>query len=337
MPGGRRGQSRRQFVQATGGTLAAVTGIGTASGRDAQVEDKETEEPRPDYDGWLSTAGNYDGTTVDRRGDSEVTVRVGAAGNEGPNAFDPPAVHVDAGATVFFEWTGESTHNVVAADGAWRSGEPVGEAGTHYHRTFEAGGIHRYHCEPHGPAGMRGAIVVGDDYDRAGETEAPGVVEPAYDGWFRNVDNYDGETVDRRTQEVTTVTVGAEGNGGPNAFEPPAILVDRGTTVEFEWTGEGTHSVVAEDGDWESGDPVGDAGVNFERAFEAVGVHRYYCAPHLGLGMKGAVVVSDERSPSGRDATTDASGPGFGIASALLGLAGGWHVLGRSDDDNHRA
>jgi plastocyanin len=32
-------------------------------------------------------------------------------------------------------------------------------------------------------------------------------------------------------------------------------------------------------------------GVHFEHTFEATGTHRYYCAPHKALGMKGVVEV----------------------------------------------
>ncbi|MDL5363321.1 halocyanin domain-containing protein [Halalkalicoccus sp. NIPERK01] len=110
--------------------------------------------------------------------------------------------------------------------------------------------------------------------------------------WFADVSNYAG-IVDERGAARVTVAVGAEGNGGGFAFGPAAVRVDPGTTVVWEWTGEGgAHNVVDEDGAYES-DMVGDAGTTFEHAFETAGVSRYVCAPHEPMGMKGAVVVGD--------------------------------------------
>jgi halocyanin-like protein len=120
--------------------------------------------------------------------------------------------------------------------------------------------------------------------------------EPAsfdYGDWFADTDNFDG-TVDARGQSEVTVAVGAEGNGGAFAFDPPAIHVDPGTTVVWEWTGNGgTHNVVELDESFASGDPVEDAGTTFERTFEEQGMYKYYCSPHRSLGMKGAVVVGN--------------------------------------------
>ncbi len=120
----------------------------------------------PDYSGFLDQVGNFDGTTVDATGQSEVTVSVGAQGNGGAFAFDPPAVHVDNGATVLFEWTGEGGgHNVVSdGEGPLDSGDPVSNAGVNYEYTFEEDGIYPYVCVPHEGLGMKAAIVVGTDY-----------------------------------------------------------------------------------------------------------------------------------------------------------------------------
>jgi halocyanin-like protein len=118
--------------------------------------------------------------------------------------------------------------------------------------------------------------------------------DKAFDDWFDDVDTYNGTTVDARDQDEVTVTVGAEGNGGAFAFDPPALRVDPGTTVVWQWSGDGgAHNVVAEDGTFESGPPAAEAGATFEHTFEEAGVYKYISAPHRGLGMKGAVVVGD--------------------------------------------
>jgi len=125
--------------------------------------------------------------------------------------------------------------------------------------------------------------------------------EPDYGGWFDDVSNYDG-TVDMRGQDTVEVAVGAAGNGGQFAFDPPAVMVSPGTTVVWTWTGQGgPHNVVSDgDGPLDSGDPIPDEGTTYEYTFEAEGVYKYLCNPHSGLGMKGAVAVqSGEASQEG--------------------------------------
>jgi halocyanin-like protein len=88
-----------------------------------------------------------------------------------------------------------------------------------------------------------------------------------------------------------TVAVGAEGNGGNFAFDPAAIRVSSGTTVVWNWTGQGAqHNVVAEDGSFES-ELTEEEGFTFEHTFSESGTYEYACTPHRSLGMKGAVVV----------------------------------------------
>ena len=113
---------------------------------------------------------------------------------------------------------------------------------------------------------------------------------PSFDGWMENVDNYDGVADETGSDEVT-VAVGAEGNGGAYAFDPPAIRVSSGTTVVWEWTGQGAqHNVAAEGGGFES-DLSAEEGFTFEHAFSESGTSKYVCTPHRTLGMKGVVVV----------------------------------------------
>lgn len=130
----------------------------------------------------------------------------------------------------------------------------------------------------------------GDDSggDESGGDSDGGSAE--FDGWFDNVDNYDGVTDETGSSEVT-VEVGAQGNGGGFAFAPAAVRVDSGTTVVWEWTGDGgNHNVAAEDGSFES-ETVGESGHTFEHTFEESGTYKYVCTPHETMGMKGAVVV----------------------------------------------
>ncbi len=126
----------------------------------------------PDFGGWLDGANNYDGTVVDRRGQADVTVRVAAG--EDDFGFDPAAVHVDTGATVRWEWTGDhGSHTVTSSNRRPLNSEPFQEPGVHYEHTFTEDGIYPYQCLPHKGLGMKGAIVVGTDYPRRAVTATP--------------------------------------------------------------------------------------------------------------------------------------------------------------------
>lgn len=115
---------------------------------------------------------------------------------------------------------------------------------------------------------------------------------------FGYLDGVDGGYQDFRGQEEVTVEVGAQGNGGALAFSPSGLWIDPGTTVTWEWTGEGgDHNVEAVDGPagLES-DLTGEAGFTYEFEFteEHEGITDYHCAPHDALDMKGSVAVGDD-------------------------------------------
>ena len=113
----------------------------------------------------------------------------------------------------------------------------------------------------------------------------------SFDGWFEDVSNFDGSVVDATGQSEVEVAVGAGGNGGNLAFDPPAVRVSQGTTVVWTWTGMGgAHNVAAEDGSFES-ELVTEEGHTVSHAFDESGTVEYVCTPHRALGMKGAVVV----------------------------------------------
>jgi halocyanin-like protein len=129
-----------------------------------------------------------------------------------------------------------------------------------------------------------------------GDGGGGGGKRPDWGGWL---DGIDGGFKDARGQKEVTVKVGAQGNGGAFAFEPAGLWVDTGTTVKWEWTGQGGgHNVVAESGpaSLDSGSAVSSSGVHYEHTFEKGGITTYYCDPHRSLDMKGAVAVGDEVS-----------------------------------------
>jgi len=95
----------------------------------------------------LLTAINYSQTTHD------VTVQ--------NFSFSPQSLTINVGDAV--RWTNISgTHNVLADDGSFTSGNPA-PATWEYTFTFTAAGSNPYYCEPHGGpggSGMSGVIVV---------------------------------------------------------------------------------------------------------------------------------------------------------------------------------
>lgn len=115
--------------------------------------------------------------------------------------------------------------------------------------------------------------------------------ETAVETHLADTSNFD-DIVDRTGTDTVTVAVGAEGNGAFFAFDPPAIRVETGTSVTWEWTGQGAvHNVSAVVGaDFES-TTTDEEGHTFKQVFEESGTVLYVCVPHEGTGMKGAVVV----------------------------------------------
>ncbi|NHN49755.1 halocyanin domain-containing protein [Halostella sp. JP-L12] len=185
---------RRQFLQATSAaaTTALLAGCGDGGGGDGDggggdggggedggMDDTETEtETETETDGggnetdgggggnaevdeFLSDTSNYD-SIQDETGSSEVSVAVGAEGNDGNFAFEPAAIEVDAGTDVVWEWTGQGgQHNVVDEDGEFES-ELTEEEGFTFTHTFEEAGTYLYACTPHRSLGMKGAVVVSE-------------------------------------------------------------------------------------------------------------------------------------------------------------------------------
>jgi halocyanin-like protein len=170
--------NRRDFLRTA---AAGAGGSAAAAGAAAPAAAQETTEGgggggggggEPDFGGWLDDVGNFNGVE-DMRGNDQVTVQVGTEANGGPYGYTPAAVHVDAGTTIQFEWTGNQEHNVVHQDGDFES-DLYTAAGVNYEYTFEEDGIYNYYCTPHRGLGMKGSVVVGSDYPTAGGGDGGG-------------------------------------------------------------------------------------------------------------------------------------------------------------------
>jgi plastocyanin len=92
------------------------------------------------------------------------------------------------------------------------------------------------------------------------------------------------------------------GPAGALVFLPATMTVPVGTTVQWFWSSTG-HNVIsgldgAPDGLFCSPNnsacasaPISQAGATFEYTFTHAGTFPYFCAPHVGVGMKGTIVV----------------------------------------------
>lgn len=304
-----RHPSRRTFLRAA----VAAAALPAASLAARPVRGSET----PDLNAWFENTDNAT-ELVDRRGESSVTVSVGAAANGGALGFEPAAVRVDPGTTVVWEWTGKGgVHNVVAEDGTFQS-EYLSDAGATFEYAPDAAGVHTYACAPHKTMGMKGALVVGDDAVTFGEGVSTGRPEglTTFDGWLADTTNYDA-IVDLRGEERVTVEVGAEGNGGAFAFEPAAIHVDPGTEVVWEWVGDKTYDVLDESMGYRS-ETVGGAGYRYGVQFDGHGVSKYACEQYAEFGMKGVVVIGEGEVDGLTTAQVAVGGAGLGVLAAPL-------------------
>ena len=154
--------TRRGLLKGTAGAVAAGAAVSGVTGAVSAQMDA--------YGGYLSEAGNFDGTTADATGMEEITVDVGAGDGF---QFGPAAVLVEPGTTINWNWTGEGgAHNVyhdvdsdLVDEQIFDSGSAVTDEGVNYDFTFEEEheGFHPYVCTPHRAQEMKGVIVVGED------------------------------------------------------------------------------------------------------------------------------------------------------------------------------
>jgi len=184
----------------------------------------------------------------------------------------------------------------------------------------------------------------------AGAVGAASAQSDLYGGYLSDTGNFDGTTADATGMDEITVSVGA-GNQGL-LFDPAAVVVDPGTTVLFEWTGNGgAHNVYNDDELsrvderlFDSGETVNDSGVLYDFTFEDAntGTHPYACSPHRSLGMRGVIAVGEdnvqgETTPFGAAEESLNSVAVFGGAAvfgttALLGLSAYREMF---DSDDH--
>jgi len=161
--------------------------------------------------------------------------------------------------------------------------------------------------------------------------------EDIYGGYLTDA-NTDGgavtETADATGNDEVTVQVGRGNNGWK--FNPGAVLVDPGTTVIWEWVGNGGgHNVIHETENefasateqlFNSGELVSDKGATFEHTFEDEAARQYFCNPHKPSGMKGVVAVGEDNA-EGDIVDYALSGGPTGLSTPVIGGAGAFGVV----------
>jgi len=281
------GFSRRDFVRATGiGATAAAAGAGF---------DTASAQGEPEFPDYLGDArgGNFE----DLRGRSELTVEVGVGSSN--FAFDPTKIWIDPGTTVTFSWQSVG-HNVLPkstpSDSGWEGYEPLENSGFTYSHTFETEGIYTYFCDPHEDLGMKGGIAVGEvggGGEAGGGDDGGGNAPPAWPQYVNNAKG--GASEDARGQSEVTVEVGVGSSG--LAFVPTNLWIDPGTELTFSWESTG-HNVLPNSqpigSDWDGHEPLEDFGFTYSHTFEIGGMYSYFCEPHEGQGMKGAIAVGND-------------------------------------------
>ncbi|EMA39303.1 plastocyanin/azurin family copper-binding protein [Halococcus hamelinensis] len=115
----------------------------------------------------------------------------------------------------------------------------------------------------------------------------------------------------------------AVGSGSGLSFDPEELTIAPGTTVTWEWTGQGgAHNVVADDGAFNSGPPEDGDDITFSHTFPEAGEFPYHCAPHEGVGMVGTVIVQEGGSSASAAATeVDPEEMGVPIQAHFVGIA----------------
>ncbi|WP_178915348.1 halocyanin domain-containing protein [Natronomonas gomsonensis] len=197
------GVSRRDFVRVTAGATAAAAAAST-SATTAYAQEEF------DYGGWFEGVPNFEGT-VDRTGEDEVRVIVGPGGDL---VFDPPAIHVDPGTTVVFEWD-QGFHNVVEKESGERYGSELADTtGTTYTVTYESDGISTYVCEPHETQGMKGAVAVGSGEGTPDITEGEMGMADGGDGSGDGSDGGGGDGENGGSDGESGDGSGGDGSGG---------------------------------------------------------------------------------------------------------------------------
>ena len=288
-----------------GGDDTQASGGGSSTGDNTETNTgRETESPTYEHEqvqAFLNDndANLYGGELEDMTGQDEVVIETGAGDNG--FSFSPPGAVVSTGTNVVWEWTGNGgAHNVVSEDGSDYEfeSELTDQEGYTIEQTVDEAGAVFYVCVPHRAQGMYGAVAVIDDGPVTvtvdGGSESPKTRAKSFVS-DNEANLYRGSLEDMTGQDEVVIETGAGQNGF--SFNSPGMVVSTGTTIVWEWTGNGgAHNVVSEDGsDYEFESELTDEeGYTIEQTVDEAGAVLYVCVPHRAQGMYGAVAAVDE-------------------------------------------
>lgn len=141
--------------------------------------------------------------------------------------------------------------------------------------------------------GLAGCLDDDEDDDEPDDTDdvADDPVDmDAVDDHLADANGYEGDLQDHRGEDTIEITVGDPDGGSNYLFDPVAPEIDAGTTVEWTWIDDASHSVTHEADDREFDSDIQDD-YEFEHTFEDPGTYLYICQPHQAQGHLGAVIV----------------------------------------------
>jgi plastocyanin len=237
------------------------------------------------------------------------------------HAYSPNALSVKAGGVV--TWNNQdASHTVTSDSGAFDSG--VFKNGQSWNFTFANPGTYPYHCDLH--PDMKGTITVPA---ADGSTPPPppppppssgGGSTPPPSGGTGGTGGSTGGVAQPSSHAVSIVDY---------SFNPQAISITAGDTVQWTNNGKAAHTVTANDSSFDSGKVA--SGASFSRTFGSTGTFVYACQFHPD--MVGTITVGAAGSPPPPPAAVPAVGAvtgglshGSGSGSSAGASSGPGHV-----------
>jgi plastocyanin len=184
--------------------------------------------------------------------------------------FAPATVTVGVGGTVTWSNDDASKHTVTADNGSFDSGTL--NSGGSYSFTFTAAGTYAYGCDFHG--NMRGTVIV----TGTSTTPAPASPPAAPPAPVTTPPTTPPGSPAPGAPAPGTVTTNETINITNNAFTPPTITVNVGSTVNWANADAVTHTVTADDQSFVSG--LLRKNTSWSHTFTAAGTFTYFCEIH---------------------------------------------------------
>lgn len=224
--------------------------------------------------------------------------------------FSPQRLTARVGDRLVWANAGQAPHTATARDGTFDTG--IVGSGKRATTTLTTQGTFSFYCTIHPE--MTGTLVVRE--------APPGVEVPAEAAELDQTDPLDETGDGPQTVGVQGPTVVAA-QVVDFGFEPEALTVELGTTIEWQWTGDAPHTVTDREGTFDSG--ILESGSTWSYTPSEAGAIEYYCTLHpnmvatIEVVEASAVSIPAEAGPSSESGSQSA-GP---VAAALVADGGG--------------